>query len=213
MFPISDSIKSGKFPFVTLLIIAVTVYVFYLQITTPGEQVIREFALTPNKIDFSNFYSLVPFISAIFLHGGFLHIISNMWFLWVFGDDVEANLGRFKFLALYLTAGLAGNISQFVLMQTSQIPMLGASGAVAGILGAYYVMFPHSTIKTLLFIFIFITIVNIPAPFMLGYWFILQVLSGVYSLPFSGGGGIAFFAHIGGFLFGMVMAVIAHIKK
>ena len=168
-----------------------------------------QYALIPSLIDFSNYETLTTFITAMFLHGGWLHIISNMWFLWVFGDNVEGHMGWFFFPLLYFSAGIVGNLAQYFLMQSSQIPMLGASGAVAGILGAYYVLFPHAKIKTLVPVFGFVSIMNIAAPFMLGYWFILQVFSGAVSLPFSGEtGGIAFWAHAGGFLTGVVFANI-----
>ncbi len=208
MFPISDSIPARRFPIFNLVLIAATAFVFIQQIITPDpESFILQYALIPATVDFNNTVTLYPFISAIFLHGGLLHIVSNMWFLWVFGDNIEGHLGWFFFLVLYFAAGIIGNFTQYFLMPASTIPMLGASGAVAGVLGAYYVLFPHSKIKTLVPFFGFLTFVNISAPFMLGYWFILQLFSGAVSLPFSGEtGGVAFFAHVGGFVAGFVIA-------
>lgn len=210
MFPLSDSIPARRFPFITLFIIFLTVYIFIQQLMSPDETafVLRN-ALTPANIDPSHFSTLIPFISAIFLHAGFLHIISNMWFLWIFGDNVEGFLPPFVFLILYLLAGVVGNIIQFLIMPASQIPMLGASGAVAGVLGCYYILFPYSKIKTLVFIFFFVTIVEISAPLMLGYWFVLQLISGAASLPFANDqGGVAFWAHAAGFLIGVIFGLV-----
>jgi len=208
MFPISDSHPGGRFPLVNIILIAFTIFVFIGQLLSQdSEAFIREFALIPGFVDFGEPTTLIPFITAIFLHGGFLHIVSNMWFLWVFGDNVEAHFGFLLFTMVYFISGVIGNLVEYMLMSSSSIPMLGASGAVAGVLGAYYVLFPHSKIKTLIPFFGFVNIVSIPASFMLGYWFILQLFSGAVSLPFSGEvGGIAFFAHVGGFVTGVVFA-------
>lgn len=207
MFPLYDTIRPHRFPFLNWALVIITVYVFFLQLTTPEvEAFIMQYALVPSLVDFANPVTLLPFITAIFLHGGLLHILSNMWFLVVFGDNVDASLGFFGFLLLYFAAGIIGNFVQFLFTPDSNIPMLGASGAVAGILGCYYVLFPHSKIKTLVFILFFVTIIEISAPLMLGYWFILQIISGAASVPMLGAetGGVAFFAHIAGFVVGLV---------
>lgn len=207
MFPLSDSIRARRLPLVNLILIAATIFVFIQQLMSFNQDAfIRSYALIPSLINFDDVASLTPFITAVFLHGGFLHIISNMWFLWVFGDNVEGRVGFFLFPILYFLSGIIGNAAQYFLMSTSSIPMLGASGAVAGVLGAYYVLFPHSKIRTLVPFFGFFTIAEIPAPFMLGYWFVLQILSGAVSLPFMGEtGGVAFWAHVGGFVTGVVV--------
>lgn len=216
MFPLSDSIRAQRFPIINILLIAATIFVFIQQLTALNELAfIRSYVLTPSLINFDDFATLTPFVTAIFLHGGFLHIISNMWFLWVFGDNVEGHLGFILFPILYFLSGIVGNIAQYIIMSSSSIPMLGASGAVAGVLGAYYVLFPHAKIKTMIPFFGFFTVAQIPAPFMLGYWFVLQVLSGAVSLPFSSeSGGVAFWAHVGGFVTGVVVAkLIRSFKK
>lgn len=215
MFPISDSIPARRFPFFTLFIILLTVYVFARELLAPDQTAfLYNNALIPSKINFSQLNTLWPFVTAIFLHAGFLHILSNMWFLWVFGDNVEDHLTPFVFLLLYMTAGVAGNLAQYLLMSDSSIPMLGASGAVAGILGFYYILFPYSKIRTLVFVFFFVTIVDISAPIMLGYWFVLQLISGAVSLPFSGDqGGVAFWAHVTGFIVGVIFGVLAKKKN
>lgn len=210
MFPISDSHPGGRFPLINIILITATIFVFIQQLLAPNpESFIIRYALIPSNINFSDLQTLIPFISAIFLHGGFLHIISNMWFLWVFGDNVEGHFGLLLFPLVYFLSGIVGNILQYILMPSSSIPMLGASGAVAGVLGAYYVLFPHAKIKTLIPFFGFASIVSVSASFMLGYWFILQILSGAASLPLmSQSGGIAFWAHVGGFVAGVILAKI-----
>lgn len=215
MIPISDSISSRRFPLLNIGLILATIYVFFLQITSVNpDAFIFTYALVPALVNPSDSSTWYPFITAMFLHGGFLHIISNMLFLWVFGDNVEDHFGWLFFLPVYFLSGIIGNVAQYMLMPTSEIPMLGASGAVAGMLGAYYVLFPHSKIKTIIPFFGFFTVAEIPAPFMLGYWFLLQVISGAVSLPMMGSesGGIAFFAHVGGFVTGLLFATILHPK-
>lgn len=213
MFPLSDSIKAARFPFLNYLLIAVTIFVFIQQLGDP-EGIVAKYALIPANVNFNNYLSLVPFVSAIFLHGGFLHIISNMWFLKVFGDNVEGHLGSIPFLLLYFLAGIAGNVVQYLFMPNTSIPMLGASGAVAGILGCYYVLFPYSKIKTLLFIFFFVTITEFSATFMLGYWFILQIISAAGSVGTLGSqGGVAFFAHVAGFIVGILFGKLFKNKQ
>jgi len=209
MFPISDSVKAGKTPFITLAIIAVNVYVFVVYLLFGDtDAFVNEYALVPNKIDFLNLNTLYPLITSQFLHGGFFHIFSNMWFLWVFGDNVEDKIGRIRFVLLYLLAGIAGGILQYILNSGSSIPMLGASGAVSGILGAYYVFFPKHTIKSVVFLFFVITTINIPAGIYIFYWFIIQLFQGVASIPSLSveTGGVAFFAHVGGFGAGYLIA-------
>lgn len=216
MIPISDSIASGKFPLLNISLIAVTIFVFFQQITAIDQEAfIRMYAVVPALVDFFNYDKLFPFVSAMFLHGGFLHIASNMLFLWVFGDNVEDHFGWLFFLPVYFISGIVGNVAQYLLTPNSTIPMLGASGAVAGVMGAYYVLLPHAKVKTLVPFFGFLSVVEIPASFMLGYWFILQILSGAATLPFaeSETGGIAFFAHIGGFITGVVFAKLFRPKK
>lgn len=208
MFPLSDSIKPTRFPFLNYILIAITVYVFFQQLANP-DALIANYALIPAKVNLADYYSLIPFVTAIFLHGGFLHILSNMWFLKVFGDNVEGHLNPLAFIFLYFLAGIAGNVAQYLMMPNTAIPMLGASGAVAGILGCYFVIFPHAKIKTLLFIFFFVTITEISAGFMLGYWFLLQIISAFGSIPGLGSqGGVAFFAHAIGFLVGIIFGKI-----
>jgi len=210
MFPLSDSISARRFPFITLFIIFLTAFVFVQQIIAfDQDEFLLRNALIPSRINFSILTTLVAFVTAMFLHGGFLHLLSNMWFLWVFGDNVEGHLPPFVFLLLYFTAGIVGNLVQYSLSPASTIPMLGASGAVAGVLGCYYILFPHSKIKTLVFLFIFVTVIEISAPLMLGYWFLLQVFSGAVTMPLmEDQGGVAFWAHVAGFIVGVLFGMM-----
>jgi membrane associated rhomboid family serine protease len=207
MFPISDSSRGNRFPAINMLLIAVTCYVFFLEITAANpDSFILRYALIPAYVSLNNPNTWLPFLTSIFLHGGWLHIISNLWFLFIFGDNVEEVFGTFPYLMLYLGSGIVGGLAQYLITPGSEIPMLGASGAIAGVLGAYFALFPHNKVKTLIPIFGFITFANVSAFFMLGYWFVLQIISGAASLPGSGPetGGVAFWAHVGGFVAGFI---------
>jgi membrane associated rhomboid family serine protease len=143
-------------------------------------------------------------LSSMFMHGGWFHIIGNMWFLWVFGDNVEDVMGPFRFIAFYILCGLAAAGAQIATDLSSTIPMVGASGAIGGVMGAYALLFPRARVNTLIFLGFYITTIAVPAIFMLGYWFLIQLLSGLPALG-SAKGGVAFWAHIGGFLAGVLL--------
>ncbi len=207
MFPLHDTYRARSYPFVTYIIIALNVLVFVIEITSTNiDEFITKYALIPALVNFSNLESLTPFISSQFLHAGFLHILSNMWFLHIFGDNVEDKFGGIFYLFVYLLSGLIGGFIQYFFAVDSTIPMLGASGAVAGVLGAYYVFFPHHKVETLVPLGFFVTRVNIPAGIMLFYWFITQIFSGVGSIAIAQIGGVAFWAHVGGFATGWIIA-------
>lgn len=219
MIPLSDSHPAGKFPFWVIVIIAINIYAFFLELTAPDMETfiapatnsfIYQYALIPANVNFSDFSTLTPFITSQFLHGGFLHIISNMLFLWIFGDNVEARFGNILFPFFYLAGGAAGGLAQYFFTPSSTLPMLGASGAVAGVLGAYFAWFPNHNVKTLVPFFGFLTVINIPASIMLFYWIATQFLSSFFSLTsaYQDVGGVAYFAHIGGFIFGWILAKI-----
>jgi membrane associated rhomboid family serine protease len=146
----------------------------------------------------------------MFMHGGWMHLIGNMWFLWIYGDNVEDILGHGKYALFYVLCGLAAGFAHVTLAPYSRVPTLGASGAIAGVMGAYLIKFPHSRIVTLVPIFIFFTTMEIPALFMLLYWFVIQIFSGVGSIGYSNisKGGIAWFAHVGGFVAGMILIYV-----
>jgi membrane associated rhomboid family serine protease len=153
--------------------------------------------------------AVAPLFTHMFLHGGFLHILGNMWFLWIFGDNVEDRLGHLSYLAFYLLCGLGAGLLQLLVSLNSGIPMLGASGAISGVLGAYIVMFPRAKVLTLVPLLFFFFTVDLPAVVILGYWFVIQFLSGLESLGMrAGGGGTAWWAHIGGFVMGVVLVMV-----
>jgi membrane associated rhomboid family serine protease len=147
---------------------------------------------------------LLTMLTCIFLHGGWMHFLGNMWFLWIFGDNVEDRFGHLGYLVFYLASGLAASAAHFVTDPASQVPTIGASGAIAGVMGAYFVWYPHSRVHSLVPVFGFFHFVEIPAPFFLGVWLLMQLLSGAG----GGGGGVAWWAHIGGFVFGVVIAFV-----
>ena len=207
MFPISDVIPSRTTPVVTVGLILLNVLVFLYEQTLPEpllQQFVASYALVPA------WFSIPALFTSQFLHGGWMHIISNMLYLWIFGDNVEDRLGHGKFLLFYLGAGAAAAILQTLFDPFSSVPMVGASGAIAGVMGAYFVLYPHSRVLTVIFLIIFFDIVEIPAVFFLGLWFLLQLLSGVGSLAVSNaaGGGVAFWAHIGGFIAGVLIGLV-----
>ncbi len=207
MLPLSDTTPRSKFPFFNYLIIVITIYVFYLQmVSSDFEMFVLKWGFVPssfNPLDVSTYLSVV---TSIFLHGDILHIVSNLWFLRIFGDNVENALGHFQYVIFYLVGGIVSVMAQYVFMGNVSIPLIGASGAISAVSGAYYVYFKDSHVKTLVTYFYMIDIVQIPVWLFLGYWFFIQVVSGIGSLGDAAGGGVAFFAHIGGFIFGYLYA-------
>lgn len=212
MFPIRDHNPSHRFPLITLLLIAASSYVFFLQLSSSDpEAFVFTYGLVPASLNIADPATWLPVLTSMFLHGGWLHILSNMWFLWIFGDNVEATIGKARYILFYLISGVAAALAQYILTPTSEIPMIGASGAIAGVLGGYLVLFPHAKIETLVMGFgLYATTINVPAQFMLFYWFLTQLFSGVGSVAsgLHNQGGVAFFAHIGGFVAGWLMMQI-----
>ncbi len=209
MLPLADTQSSGKFPFWVILIILINLYVFTLELTTPNiDAFLTQYALIPAQVNPGNLASFTTFLTSQFLHGGFLHIISNMLFLWVFGRNVEAKLGFRIFPGFYLLSGLLGGLAQYLIAPHSIIPQIGASGAIAGILGAYFAFFRNHKIKTLVFIFFFVTIIDLPASVMLFYWFFTQVLNISFSASsMANEGGVAYVTHVAGFTFGWILCL------
>ncbi|HTC88628.1 MAG TPA: rhomboid family intramembrane serine protease [Bryobacteraceae bacterium] len=206
MIPLRSSEPHYSRPTATLFIIAVNVAVFLYQLSLglnsfAGNRFIMQFGLVPDRFHYSSI------LTSMFIHGGFLHIAGNMWFLWIFGRGVEDLLGHAKYLLLYFACGIAGGLLFVLLNANSTIPTVGASGAIAGVMGAYLIKFPRAHIVTLVFIIVFITTVDIPAMFLLLYWFAIQFFSGVGSVGYSqmSEGGVAWFAHVGGFVAGMLL--------
>jgi membrane associated rhomboid family serine protease len=203
MIPLRAILLRNSTPVITLLIIAVNTLLFLFEIAQPPymrETFIQHYALIPDQL------RLTTLVTSMFLHGGWLHLIGNMWFLWVFGSHIEDAMGPAKFLIFYLIAGVASALAQTVLNLGSPVPTIGASGAIAGVMGAFLILYPRVRVVTLIFIVVFVTTIDIPAAFMLLYWFLLQLLSGVSSLAsVTQAQGIAWFAHVGGFLAGILL--------
>ena len=218
MFPLRDGIPSRRCPAVTLALIAVNVLLFLYQLTLPEEsltQLFYLFGIVPARLSDPGWAASVgyagsgwfSFLSSMFLHGGFLHLAFNMWTLWIFGDNVEDRLGRGRFLLFYLAGGLAAGGVQWAIDPASTVPTIGASGAIAAVLGAYLVLYPHSRILTLIPIVFYPLFVHIPALVYLGIWFLLQLTSGLSAFGPAAGeaGGVAWWAHVGGFVAGIVL--------
>ncbi len=210
MIPLRDENETETFPVFVLFLILANAAVFFYEVSLgePVEQwLITRFAIFPARFfEFGGegFPTCFPTLfSSMFLHGGLLHLLGNMWYLWIFGDNIEDQLGHWGFLSLYLATGAAAGITHVLSNSTSQIPTLGASGAISGVLGAYMVLYPRIRVKTLLPLGFYVTIVNIPAGFFLILWFLLQLLGGFGDL-----GGVAYGAHIGGFVAGVVLILI-----
>jgi membrane associated rhomboid family serine protease len=227
VFPLKDNIPTLRFPAITVCLIAINVALYFLwqrggltlgdpssehyicnlydhaeipyEITHPGEQVGVEGCPAPTAATWTTVFT------AMFMHGGLLHLGGNMLFLWIFGNNVEDSMGRPKFLFFYVLGGLAAAALQVVIGPDSSVPNIGASGAIAGVLGGYIVLFPRARVVTLIFIVFFVTIVELPALLILGFWFVQQVLFGYFDLGSAGANsGVAYFAHIGGFVFGVL---------
>lgn len=210
MLPIRDTIRSRNYPVVNLILIGLNVLVFLIQLTQ-GDQAGRFFllyGLVPARYSvpevaayFGLGQQVFSFFSFMFLHGGFWHLLGNMWSLYIFGDNVEDRLGPLRYLLFYLLSGWASGLVHLLFNWHSQVPTIGASGAIAGVMGAYFLLFPRSKILTVVPIIIFPLFLEIPALYFLGIWFLMQFLSAAGSS--SAGGGIAWWAHIGGFVFGL----------
>jgi len=204
MFPLRDTEPSYTKPLVTVVLIAINLLVFLYMVSLDGwsrNAFVATYGLVPAQ------FTWTSLLTCMFLHGGWMHVLGNMWFLWIFGDNIEDILGHGKYLLFYLACGLLAGLAQYVMNLGSQVPMVGASGAIAGVMGAYIVKFPHSRIVTLVIVIFFFTTVEIPAWIMLIYWFGTQFFNGVGSIAYSRAsqGGVAFFAHVGGFVAGAAL--------
>lgn len=215
MIPIRDTNRSERYPVINNGIIAITVLAFIFELLQGQrlKEFIYLYGLVPARYaepqvaaHFTASQQMLPFLTSLFLHGGILHLLGNMWFLYIFGDNVEGRLGHLRYLVFYLLCGLAAGVSHLALNWHSNVPTIGASGAIAGVMGAYLILYPRAKILTLLPIFFFFTFVEVPAFIFLGIWFLFQFLIAAGSARQPGG--IAWGAHIGGFLFGIVFLKI-----
>jgi membrane associated rhomboid family serine protease len=231
LFPLRDYRRSQSFPWVTVVIIAINILVFLYQALVVGQNpskvrvqiggevgvishydyFIYKYGLTPCEIllncpvfSVTDFPVWMKLFTSMFLHGDILHIASNMWFLWIFGDNVEDAMGKVRFALFYFMAGLVAALAQILANTHSISPMVGASGAIAGVLGAYLLLYPFARVLTVLFLFIIVQLIEMPAIVVLGFWFLLQLISSLLGGGAIQGGGIAYMAHIGGFMSGLI---------
>ena len=205
LFPYKDDNPKVLIPYVTYGIFAINTVLFFIQ-----------FLLSRNDINSANriFYSfgfipadfnILTIFSSMFIHGNLAHIIGNLWFLKVFGDNVESVLGHLKYFFFYICCGFIAALAQYIINPSSAIPMIGASGAIAGVLGAYMIQFPNARVHNVLFFVVFFTKVTLPAQIVLGFWFLLQLSQGLIDIEINTTGGIAWFAHVGGFIAGVTL--------
>jgi membrane associated rhomboid family serine protease len=205
VIPLKNDVPLGRFPSVTLALIVANVAVFLWELTV-WPAAIQVFGAVPWRIMVRGYSPgglppVLTLLTSMFLHGGFLHLAGNMLFLWIFGPNVEDRLGHVGYLAFYLFCGLLAGVAQVLAAPASKVPMVGASGAIAAVLGAYLLLFPRSRVLTLVFLVIIFRLIYLPAVLFLGVWFVLQLVS----LPEGSSGGVAFAAHVGGFLAGMIL--------
>lgn len=211
MIPIRDEIRTHRTPVVNYLLIALNVAAFVLLWLAGPEQetLVYQLALIPASFTTNlSVGDMVDVFTGMFMHAGLAHLGGNMLYLWIFGDNVEDTMGHIKYLAFYLVGGVVASLAHILTNPNSQIPTVGASGAIAAVLGAYLVLFPHSRVATLIPLGYFLRITMLPAALVLGLWFVLQLFSGVLSLGGPDVGDVAFWAHIGGFVAGVVMALL-----
>ncbi|MBZ5598168.1 MAG: rhomboid family intramembrane serine protease [Acidobacteriia bacterium] len=221
MIPIRDDTPRFSTPYITYFIIALNavIFLFELWVGAQSEGALNsfmyEFGVVPGHVtaalggspQFHLADALVPILTSMFLHGSWLHIIGNMWVLWIFGDNIEDYLGHFPYLVFYLVTGIAAAITHILLNLGSPVPTIGASGAIAGIMGAYFLLYPRARVLTIVPLIVFFTFWWLPAWIVLGYWFLVQFLSGAATSISAPGqtGGVAFWAHVGGFVAGIVL--------
>jgi len=210
VLPLRDFIPTRRFPVLTVGIIIVNIIVFAYELLAEASGTLERTFYTMGVVPFNVTHNFGPavalsFLTAMFLHGGPMHIASNMLYLWIFGNNVEDNMGRGRFLIFYLITGIIASCAQVFANPNSRLPTIGASGAIAGVLGAYMVLFPHARIQTLLFLGYFARLTQLPALLVLGFWFVLQLFNGLMALGVAQVGGVAWFAHIGGFVAGLLL--------
>jgi membrane associated rhomboid family serine protease len=214
MIPLRDENPTRTTPFVNHALVAINVAVFVYQIwlvfdvgSDASNAFVQKLAVTPSLLLSPSIWGQMPIpapltiLTSMFVHGGIMHLVGNMLYLWVFGDNIEDAVGHVNYLIFYLACGLGATIAQVIIAPGSTIPMVGASGAIAGVLGAYLVLHPHARVLTLVFLVIFVRIMYLPAALLLGIWFAIQIFSAFA----GGGGGVAWYAHIGGFLVGVLL--------
>ena len=222
MIPLKDDNPTSSKPIVSYSIIGICIVVFFLELSSPGYrtgELFFSYGLIPSVLIGSvqlpdDIYAVpasVTIFTSMFMHGGFMHLIGNMLYMWIFADNIEDGLGRTKFIIFYLLSGLGAAMSQVFVDINSQVPMVGASGAIGGVLGAYLINYPNARVLVLIPLGFFSQLIRIRALYVLGFWFILQFINSYFSS--STGGGVAYAAHIGGFVSGIILILILNKKK
>jgi hypothetical protein len=215
LIPLKDTLPRRSFPFVNLFFIAGNIAAFAYEVSLGREvnQLVSTYGLVPYRIthllsQLSVKQVVVPFFTSLFLHGGIIHLIGNMWYLWIFGDNVEDKLGHFRYFLFYFFCGWVASLIHIIFNSHSSLPCVGASGCIAGVLGAFLIIFPKARIVTLVPIWIFLKVMELPAFLVLSLWFLIQFLNGTAAVAVSTTGGIAHWAHIGGFLAGVFVVCV-----
>jgi membrane associated rhomboid family serine protease len=216
MLPYRDNIKAYRLPVITWGLIGVNIIVFFFELMEgPNlDQVFFQFGLVPAYVTAGTYgprYEIVPFLTSMFMHSGWLHIGGNMLYLYIFGNNVEDRMGHVPFLFFYLLSGVGAALLHLATDPSSMVPTVGASGAIAGVMGAYFVLYPKARVRSVVFLVYLVRIMDIPAIVFLGFWFVLQIFSGVASLGATEGGGVAFWAHVGGFAVGIAGGFLARV--
>ena len=201
MIPLRDVIPSRTTPYITVTIILLNAAAWFFELTLPGDVLpifLRVYGVVPAR------FHALTLLTSMFLHGSWMHVIGNMWYLWIFGDNVEDRVGHGRFIVFYLLCGIAAALGQILIDPASTLPTIGASGAIAGVMGAYFVLYPRSRVLTLITLVIFWEVIELPAITLLGFWFLMQLFnaSTIAVTASTGGGGVAFMAHVAGFLCG-----------
>jgi membrane associated rhomboid family serine protease len=202
MIPLRDVIPSRTTPYITVTIILLNAIAWVYELSVPGELLpvfLQVYGVVPARLH------ALTLVTSMFLHGSWMHVIGNMWYLWIFGDNVEDRVGHGRFIVFYLLCGIAASLGQILIDPESTLPTIGASGAIAGVMGGYFVLYPRSRVLTLIPLVIFWEVIEVPAIMLLGFWFLMQLFSaGAIAVTAStGGGGVAFMAHVAGFLCGV----------
>jgi membrane associated rhomboid family serine protease len=202
MIPLRDVIPSRTTPYITVTIIVLNAAAWFYELSLPGDVLpvfLQVYGVVPARLH------ALTLVTSMFLHGSWMHVIGNMWYLWIFGDNVEDRVGHGRFIVFYLLCGIAAALGQVLIDPRSTLPTIGASGAIAGVMGGYFVLYPHSRVLTLIPLVIFWEVIEVPAIMLLGFWFLMQLFSaGAIAVTSStGGGGVAFMAHVAGFLCGV----------
>jgi membrane associated rhomboid family serine protease len=208
LIPYKDDNPTQIFPFFTILFIGLNIVVFMFELVSDAQSIVFSFGAVPAALlSFKTAQPVHPaltVITAMFLHGGFLHLAGNMLYLWIFGNNIEDKLGHLRFVVFYILCGFISAYAHAITAPRSVVPMIGASGAVAGILGAYILLFPRAHVFTVIFLGFFVQVVRLPALIVIGFWAIIQVVNGIIEKGMMSQAGVAWFAHIGGFVFGVV---------